>query len=202
MSATEPLAPTAAGPSLDRSPLRAALRAARRAVGGRVREVAEARIARFITSHPWFIDADRVLAYRSFDGEVDLTAVLRRARSAGKQVLFAQVEPDAPLRFVVPWRWRTTRSGCPVPVGPAASPRSRGRDLMLVPGVGFTHHGHRLGMGGGHYDRTLASRPVRSLGVAFTCQVVAALPLCPWDRPVGALVSEAGVHVAPDRRRA
>ncbi|MGK0358598.1 MAG: 5-formyltetrahydrofolate cyclo-ligase [Bradymonadia bacterium] len=180
---------------VDPASLRARLRAARRAVVGLEREAAERQIAATVCAHPWFAEANRVLAYRAFDGEVGVGAIVQRALDAGKQVLFARALPDAPLSFVVPWRWRTSNAGCPVPEGPAAdfSPH----DLMLVPGVGFTLDGHRIGLGGGHYDRTLARRPVRSVGIAFACQLVTEVPLRAWDMPVRSVVTTQGWHADP-----
>lgn len=171
--------------------LRRRLRDLRRGLPADVRARANARICSLIEAHPWFEAANRVLAYRAFDGEPDVQAALDRAVLAGKQVLFAQHRRHAPLRFVVPWRWRTTRGGCPTPEGPVTA--FDPTDLMLVPGVGFTPAGARLGLGGGHYDRTLAAHPVRSLGVAYACQLVAALPEHPWDQPVQAVICERGV---------
>lgn len=184
----------------ERRRLRQALREGRRALPAAERQAAEARIAAAIVAHPWFEAANRILAYRSFDGEVDLSAVLAHALAAGKQVLFARTTPDAPLAFVVPWRWRVTAHGCPVPDGPEVAIGAG--DLMLVPGVGFTRAGQRLGLGGGHYDRTLAGRAIRSIGIAFSDQIVPRLPASAWDQPVDRVLTEGGLirpctHGAP-----
>ncbi len=53
-------------------------------------------------------------------------------------------------------------------------------------------HGTRIGMGGGYYDRTLASAPQRPyrLGIAHDFQLIHAnLPRENWDQPVDALLT-------------
>ena len=63
-------------------------------------------------------------------------------------------------------------------------------DVLIVPLVGFTAEGERLGQGGGHYDRWLATRPdVTAIGLAWDCQLVETLPTEPHDRRLDALVT-------------
>ncbi len=69
-------------------------------------------------------------------------------------------------------------------------------DVVVVPCVGFTAAGHRLGYGGGYYDRWLAAHGhVVAVGVAWS---FAQLDLDvfapqPWDVPLTLIVTEAGV---------
>ena len=67
--------------------------------------------------------------------------------------------------------------------------------IILVPGLAFTRQGHRLGRGGGYYDRYLAQLPSTTfkLGVCFSIQIVPALPIEPHDQPMDAVVTENGV---------
>jgi len=68
-------------------------------------------------------------------------------------------------------------------------------DLILIPGLAFTRDGQRLGRGGGHYDRYLASLPARAmkLGVCFQCQLVESLPVEAHDQRLHAIVTENGI---------
>ena len=63
-------------------------------------------------------------------------------------------------------------------------------NLMLIPGLAFDRSGHRLGHGGGYYDRFLEKIPptVFTVGLAFGFQVVDELPRYSTDIPVNKLL--------------
>jgi 5-formyltetrahydrofolate cyclo-ligase len=70
--------------------------------------------------------------------------------------------------------------------------------LVFVPLVGFTAEGHRLGQGGGHYDRWLAEHPgVTALGLGWDCQLVDSLPLEAHDHPLRAIITPTRLYGAP-----
>jgi 5-formyltetrahydrofolate cyclo-ligase len=70
-------------------------------------------------------------------------------------------------------------------------------DAVIVPGLAFTPTGHRLGQGGGWYDRFLER--VRddcvTVGVCFHEQIVDELPMEPHDIAVHWMVTDRGVVV-------
>lgn len=59
-------------------------------------------------------------------------------------------------------------------------------DLMVIPGIAFDRSGHRLGHGGGYYDRFLEKAPptIFTVGLAFDFQVMDKLPTHATDIPV------------------
>jgi 5-formyltetrahydrofolate cyclo-ligase len=64
-------------------------------------------------------------------------------------------------------------------------------DLLLVPGLAFTADGHRLGRGGGFYDRLLSNRTARldTFGICFSEQLMPHLPTEAHDQRVGRVFS-------------
>lgn len=63
-------------------------------------------------------------------------------------------------------------------------------DVVLVPCVGFTREGYRLGYGGGYYDRWLADHPgVTSVGLAWSC-AEASFAIEPHDRALTLILTE------------
>ena len=69
-------------------------------------------------------------------------------------------------------------------------------DVLLVPLLAFDRAGHRLGYGGGFYDRTLAKlrhqKPVTAIGVAYAAQEMLDLPRGEHDEPLDWIITEKG----------
>jgi 5-formyltetrahydrofolate cyclo-ligase len=103
------------------------------------------------------------------------------------------------LRFA-PWRpgaaLVTNRFGIPEPdVAESALLAAGDLAMAVMPLVGYDVHGHRLGMGGGWYDRTFADRlgrapPPMLVGAAFASQQIVLLPAQAWDVDLDALCNE------------
>lgn len=63
-------------------------------------------------------------------------------------------------------------------------------DVLIMPLIGFTATGDRLGQGGGHYDRYLAEHPGRiAIGLAWDVQICDALPTEPHDQRLDAVIT-------------
>lgn len=76
-------------------------------------------------------------------------------------------------------------------------------DFVLVPLLAFSPDGHRLGYGGGYYDRTLealrAKKPgIVAIGLAYAAQEVTNLPVEPEDQPLDWIVTERGSRCFQD----
>ena len=100
----------------------------------------------------------------------------------GEALQFRAWVPGAAL---IPGRFGTSHPAAPDEVTP---------DYLMVPLLAFDARGHRLGYGGGYYDRTLAALPhAFRLGVAYAGQQVSEVPTCPTDVPLHAIATEQGL---------
>jgi 5,10-methenyltetrahydrofolate synthetase len=172
--------------------LRAALRAARRDIGQELRVQWDAHIGAQIVA--WWRRRQPALlgVYWPMHGEPDLRAAYAELAQAGARLaLPVVVARDAPLAFAA-WSpgdpMLTDAMGVAVPGDlhfveqPAA---------LLVPCLGFSATGYRLGYGGGYYDRTLAETPrPATLGIAYAC-LEARFAHAPHDVPLDVIVTEA-----------
>lgn len=188
----------------ERKSLRQMLRARRRALSPQEQQQAAQRLALRLLRQPEVRKARRIAFYWPADGEISPLPFAKQARLQGK-TLYLPVLRHFPAPHLVFARWqeggrrRRNRFGIPEPVCRHYLP-ARSMDLLLMPLVGFDASAHRLGMGGGFYDRTLAfkhGRPAVApclVGIAHHCQQVPALPQAGWDVPLQAVVTDHTRH--------
>lgn len=62
-------------------------------------------------------------------------------------------------------------------------------DLIIVPGVVFDKHGHRIGYGKGYYDNFLKNYKGKKIGLAFKLQVLEDIPKDEWDIMLDKVIS-------------
>ena len=149
-----------------------------------------------------FQHSRRIAFYLANDGEPDLRPLIELAWRRHKTCFVPILDKIIERRlFFAPYRpgqvLRTNRFGIPEPVTYGHERLRSGRlDLILMPLVGFDEQGHRIGMGGGFYDRTLAYlRPRRHrprphlMGVAFDCQRLERIAARPWDVPLQSIAT-------------
>lgn len=128
---------------------------------------------------PEYRSAATVMAFVGVPGEPDTDSLLARLRHDGKTVVLPRVVDGEIEPALVGSGMAVGAFGVAEPQGEAVRPSAL--DLVVVPGLAFTADGSRLGQGGGHYDRFLATVDAPTVGVCFAEQLVDSLPLEPHD---------------------
>lgn len=163
-----------------------------------VRAAAAADLSRHVREHLAAMHPAprRVAAFESLPTEVPTEALLADLRAAGIEVLVPILLPDKDLDWTLQ----------PHPAGQPAGAASDERhalgldaiascDLVFVPAMAVDHRGHRLGQGGGSYDRTLPRRRPGTAVVALVSDeefLSWTVPTLPHDEPVDAVVTPGG----------
>jgi 5-formyltetrahydrofolate cyclo-ligase len=138
-----------------------------------------------------------VSGFFPFKSEIDVLPLLARLASEGwitcLPIVRRQREPLifrrwAPGERTVPGIW-----GIPMPEESAEEVEP---DVLLVPLLAFDRNGHRLGYGGGFYDRTLAhlrgKKEITAIGVAYSGQEMSQVPSGMMDERLDYILTEAG----------
>ena len=183
-----------------RDDLRRRMREARRGLAPEMRHAAAEAAAKHVLALPDYKHARRIAVYMAVDAELDPEPFLKGARDDGKEIYLPVLAGEEFLHFqayATGMPLRPNRYRIPEPVDdPRTALQPADLDLVLAPLVAFDIRGHRLGMGGGYYDRSFAflkdkhAEKTLLIGLAYECQKVAALPSESWDVPLAGVVTE------------
>jgi len=132
--------------------------------------------------------------YRATPEEAPAAAYARHFTEAGHAIALPRfADRDAPMEFALhsdPFGEGDLETGPFGLLQPLADADAAVPGVLIVPLIGFTADGHRLGQGGAHYDRWLAAHAgTTAIGLAWDCQLVDILPHEEHDRLLKAVVT-------------
>ena len=201
-SSTEPRSTpdgAASGKLLDaKRGLRARILRERDATPAEDRTTASASIAASLLAREDFASSRSVLLTLPFGSEWDTRALLRAALARAKTVALPRVNlATGMLDICAITRLEHDAApgyrGIPEPGAHCELLGVASIDWVLVPGVAFDRAGHRIGYGGGYYDRLLPllRADAHRVAGAFELQLVDHVPAASHDVAVDAVVTEA-----------
>ena len=168
----------------------------RRVLSLKQRTQASVAICRKLTELPELQQAVTVLSYAATWDEVDLLPLHDWLRQNGKRVAFPVTEGQGIMHAVetgTDTPWQKGRYGISEPVGQVHDPTSI--DVVLVPCVAFDAKCHRLGHGGGYYDRYLPACPqAKYIAVAFEAQRMEEVNTDCHDQTMDLVVTEQAIY--------
>ena len=171
---------------MDKKELRSHIRAQKRAMTeAEITEKSE-KLSRLFLASDLYKQAKTVYGYLPYNQEVRTIPMLEQALEDGKKVAVPKVCGDEMVFIYMDDLTEVERgyAGIPEPVadGPVADDPHA---LVLMPGLAFDPQGHRIGYGGGFYDKFLASEPEHpTLALCYDFQMLPHLETDSYDIPV------------------
>mmetsp|Transcript_3166 Transcript_3166/g.7664 ORF Transcript_3166/g.7664 Transcript_3166/m.7664 type:complete len:206 (-) Transcript_3166:413-1030(-) len=184
------------------------LKARLHAVPAEARAEQSAAAAAAVLRRPEYAAASSVAVYLSMSDEVDTARIITKIFDDGKRCYVPRFEGE----LMDMWTVRSEKDIADLPRGkwdiaqPEGDLETRESaltapelvDLILVPGLGFTAGGARLGRGKGYYDRFLAKATARAaelgrpkpmtIGIGFVEQRLDEVPVDEFDITLDAVV--------------
>jgi 5-formyltetrahydrofolate cyclo-ligase len=195
---------------MDKQSLRQQIKSERRQLTRLKLKRRSLQLLRLTVNYKPFRQSRRIAFYFGVAGEMDPGPLLEAALQSGKTPYLPILRSYPANRlWFAPYsnqsRLIPNRFGIPEP-----SNRYRqltmpwSLDMVFVPLVAFDPQGHRLGMGGGYYDRTFAFKRLRThlkgpklIGLAHEFQYRPHLHSNPWDIPLDAVITESSLYTFP-----
>ena len=185
--------------------LRQSIRQQRRALSQAEADDCAEQLAQRTARHALVLKSQRIATYLAADGEIDPGPLMQSLWELGKTIYLPVLVPFSNgklwfAKFNPTDRLACNRFGIPEPVRRRLI-KPCALDLVLTPLVAFDSSGHRIGMGGGYYDRSFAFlrrrqhwRKPRLLGLAYELQKQTAIQPNDWDIPLDAIATEANIY--------
>lgn len=158
-----------------------------------------------LSTHPAFLAAQSIAAYYPTRNEFDSVPLIATICES-KRCYLPLITGQGALRFV---RYqpgddlKPNAFGILEPCDHKEMCEPAELDMVLMPLLAFDTLGHRLGMGGGYYDRTfqfLKTQPAMSkrphlAGLAYALQEADDLPVDAWDVTLDSVITERGYRL-------
>ena len=171
---------------MDKSALRKTIREQKRAMTPEQIKDASARLAEKFFATDAYRSAAVLYGYLPYNQEVRTVPILEQAIRDGKRVAVPKVYGEK-MQFIYLTDLSRVEKGYasipePIDDGPVADDPTA---LVLMPGLAFDPEGHRMGYGGGFYDRFLEKEPNHpTLALCYDFQMLPHLETEEHDIPV------------------
>ncbi len=171
---------------MDKQALRQYIRERKRRMTPDEIQAKSARLGEMLAGTALYRRADTIYGYLPYNQEVRTVPMLERALREGKRVAVPKCYGQEMRFLYLEDLSQVARgfAGIPEPIADAPIASDPGA-LVLMPGLAFDKQGHRVGYGGGFYDRFLAAQPGHpKVALCYDFQVFAHLDTEAFDIPV------------------
>jgi len=179
--------------AVDKVSLRRQLIVARKLISDSIRNEGGRLIRDHVLEMAEVATAGTVAAYYSVGTEPDTRGLIFALWKRGSYVILPVLLPDGDLDWASyegPDSLAPGPRGLLQPVEPVRGPGTVARaDIVLVPALAVDVFGHRLGRGGGSYDRALArvGEQVPTIALLYDSELLPSVPVAAHDQPVRAV---------------
>lgn len=171
---------------MDKTALRKEIREKKRAMTPEQIENASRDLAKQFFATAYYRDAETLYGYLPYNQEVRTEPILLQALKDSKKVAVPKVYGDT-MRFIYLEDLSGIEkgyAGIPEPVADEPVAQDE-KALVLMPGLAFDKEGHRIGYGGGFYDKFLSAEPAHpTVALCYDFQMLPKLETEEFDVPV------------------
>ena len=171
---------------MDKKELRRSIREQKRAMTEEEIVSRSEKLAQLFYANDAYKNAKTIYGYMPYNQEVRTVPMLEQALKDGKRVAVPKCYGDE-MKFIYLDDLAKVEKGYanipePIADGPVADDTTA---LVLMPGLAFDPQGHRIGYGGGFYDKFLAAEPNHpTLALCYEFQMLPSLETEEHDIPV------------------
>ena len=176
--------------SIQKSALRKHLLEKRDATSAELRDIASEKIHENLKKNSSFINAQNIACYFPIGSEVNTHNIILDILKQGKNLLLPRIIDNDIEFYIVSNLERLEKGSFEIMEPKDSCERAKKIDCILIPTVGISKLGVRLGYGKGYYDRFLSSTDAVKISLTYSKQIVKSIPSDSHDVKIDWIITE------------
>ena len=176
--------------SIEKAALRKHLLEKRDATSAELRDIASEKIHENLKKNSSFINAQNIACYFPIGSEVNTHNIMLDTLEQGKNLLLPKIIGDNIEFYIVSNLEKLEKGRFEIMEPKDSCERTKKIDCVLIPTVGVSKSGVRLGYGHGYYDRFLSSTDAMKISLTYSKQIVKSIPSDSHDIKIDWIVTE------------
>ena len=176
--------------SIEKAALRKHLLEKRDATSAELRDIVSERIHENLKKNSSFVNAQNIACYFPIGSEVDTHDIKLDELEQGKSLLLPKIICDNIEFHIVSNLEKLEKGRFEIMEPKDSCERTKKIDCVLIPTVGVSKSGVRLGYGHGYYDRFLLSTDAMKISLTYSKQVIKSIPNDSHDIKMDWIVTE------------
>ena len=176
--------------SIEKAALRKHLLEKRDATSAELRDIASEKIHENLKKNSSFINAQNIACYFPIGSEVNTHNIILDILKQGKNLLLPRIIDNDIEFYIVSNLERLEKGSFEIMEPKDSCERAKKIDCILIPTVGISKLGVRLGYGKGYYDRFLSSTDAVKISLTYSKQIVKSIPSDSHDVKIDWIITE------------
>lgn len=176
--------------SVQKAALRKHLLEKRDAISAELRNISSKKIYKNLKQVDSYINSQNVACYFPIGSEVDTHNIMLDILEHGKHILLPKIVDNSLEFYDIPNLGKLEKGSFDIMEPKDSCKKAEKIDCVLVPTIGVSKSGDRLGYGKGYYDKFLSSTKAIKISLTYSRQVVKSIPSEHYDIKIDLIVTE------------
>ncbi len=176
--------------STEKSALRKYLLEKRDSTSAELREIASMQIHENLKKNAIFTNAQNIACYFPIGSEVDTHDIMLDILKQGKNLLLPRIIDDDIEFYIISNLEKLEKGNFEIMEPKDNCEKAKKIDCILIPTVGVSKLGVRLGYGMGYYDRFLSSTDAVKISLTYSKQIIKSIPSDSHDVKIDWIITE------------
>ena len=167
--------------SIEKAALRKHLLEKRDATSAELRDISSGKIHENLKKISSYINAQNIACYFPIGSEINTHEIMLNILEQGKNLLLPRIIDDNIQFYIVSNLEKLEKGSFEIMEPRDNCEKAEKIDCVLIPTIGVSKLGIRLGYGNGYYDRFLSSTDTVKISLTYSKQIVKSIPNDPHD---------------------